>query len=1366
MAANQVQVRLQKLLNNELSSHDKKLLISAYDALVSILQTPEMRKQLSEEHELLFECISKIILTSYNKYFHGDQLRFLLDLTSSVCTLSMSQNQIIDNWLQNIEERTFEKQDCYNDDDDDDNLIENGTESGKGGKKRSIQKNHRNSEPTKVHEASARGKNNRKSPRNDSTNNLSKGSSKSANKKRYTVPFNNKSNADRQFNHSYIGGEYGHVRTDSTNEKESPIEIILSKRSQSRFARICRKSRELIDVWYNVEKRNKKFKLNLSRIRKLQKLYGENLSTIFHEKESIFYSLVCHVAQNDFLFGNDQYLALYDLKNILLPEKYSLLNRDRSIFCRQRTLIPLNEITEHIQTKPVIQQTIFNDFQEYIIRSTSPILFDLIKYLLKSNIFINIEYLEYFSNRILFDMKKDIFSNEQLDELHRYCGNRMKRFECNNRELWTERSILFQNDKTIQNDLNQWILALDQVLSTNLIEQINDEKIVVQHSFWYSTILIMASSNHLNKDQFERVLKSGIQSTLFNSIQKFYLQYYLNEGHAPITINELNLIKTQLENQNINEKKLAYEQMKIILDRSKPEFKNEEFKQLDDLIPMIHHHVLHRLISLVELIFSHTNIFSKEQLQELLDKFLYQSTIVRPLPSKKTKKLLASYSRSISLRELETNCLSPKSDLRKCILLLRSRRFMEKDGAYDLLAESIINIFKNRQKFSNEPCQELKNLLDEKFLGKERYYLINEAYKEFRTNKNNLLIFNRTILNQLLNKILLKDYQAHLDFINVLENISQSIDFKEISVEFEINRCLLTAIILIIIDADYSNSSDLLLCQQRLTTIIEKQIIFFPLLLSEQQYELITSPSTVTADIDLLISLLKTTLNESDLLIINRTLLNQLLNKILLKDYQAHLDFINVLENISQSINFKEITIEFEIKRCLLTTIILIIIDADYSVSSELILFQQRLTTMIEKQRILFSLLLSEQQYELITSPSTVTSNIGVLISLLKTDLNESNFSNLIYFIQNRLKQKPDFRKLINFLIYSFDNEFLSIRQTLQISNLIFRYSKLNNNNSEHFLQFLIELLQLEIHSSPKFFLKLIRCDQENDEIISQITIMLTMQTGTYATVEWKRSMLSLLQIIFDRSDNYEDLKDIALRSSMFQKVIFRQQLESYAKKTSDNQSDENKEPVAVPKNNNNNDTPTKHCELFRRLESDDESINALAISQLRTYLVNEQLSSEILLPTFVQALQFIFHNFRKFPRVSLSKWILLIAKNRGKIFSSGALCDQLLIDIVLGRFHMPTNIFTSLNRLIQSNKTDQRHDGLSKLRLLLRITRINCKENEAHNLPTISNQLYNAITHIVFDGKFNDHQVQLCVKAARNSWLLNSDHREKLNNI
>ncbi|CAF2025452.1 unnamed protein product [Rotaria magnacalcarata] len=39
------------------------------------------------------------------------------------------------------------------------------------------------------------------------------------------------------------------------------------------------------------------------------------------------------------------------------------------------------EALEHIQMKPKIQQSIFNDFQEYIIHSTSPISSDLIKYL-------------------------------------------------------------------------------------------------------------------------------------------------------------------------------------------------------------------------------------------------------------------------------------------------------------------------------------------------------------------------------------------------------------------------------------------------------------------------------------------------------------------------------------------------------------------------------------------------------------------------------------------------------------------------------------------------------------------------------------------------------------------------------------------------------------------------------------------------------------------------------------------------------------------------------------------------------------------------------------------------------------------------
>jgi hypothetical protein len=67
-------------------------------------------------------------------------------------------------------------------------------------------------------------------------------------------------------------------------------------------------------------------------------------------------------------------------------------------------------------------------------------------------------------------------------------------------------------------------------------------------------------------------------------------------------------------------------------------------------------------------------------------------------------------------------------------------------------------------------------------------------------------------------------------------------------------------------------------------------------------------------------------------------------------------------------------------------------------------------------------------------------------------------------------------------------------------------------------------------------------------------------------------------------------------------------------------------------------------------LESDDASMNALVVQQLHAYLLDEQLSPEILLPKFIQALQMIFKNSKKFPEVSLDEWARLISKNRGKV--------------------------------------------------------------------------------------------------------------------
>ena len=85
---------------------------------------------------------------------------------------------------------------------------------------------------------------------------------------------------------------------------------------------------------------------------------------------------------------------------------------------------------------------------------------------------------------------------------------------------------------------------------------------------------------------------------------------------------------------------------------------------------------------------------------------------------------------------------------------------MNNDEIYDFLTETIVNIFANQRKYSNEKCEELKNLIEKKTFGNRRCKLINENYQKFRINKKNLPSINPTILNQLLTNILSKDNQV------------------------------------------------------------------------------------------------------------------------------------------------------------------------------------------------------------------------------------------------------------------------------------------------------------------------------------------------------------------------------------------------------------------------------------------------------------------------------------------------------------------------------------------------------------------------------------------------------------------------------
>ncbi|UJR38217.1 hypothetical protein I4U23_030890 [Adineta vaga] len=1300
MAKMNFKVRLQKLLENEFSilSNDKNQFISGYKSLIDILRIPQLNKHLHGCHDLLFECISQIILTPFNHDFDDEQLSLLLELASNSCVLTMSQNQIIDGWLQNVEERTFEKPDNYTEEEeeeeeDDDDLYEDASESEEevNTKKNStrsrenpkhvtfaettsVSSKKKNSSLTQVvpnprlgHVAHSRGQcdghQNQLSETStrETKQNPKKELDSIRGKGRRTFPCDN-NNKD-----CYNCGKQGHVQYDcpkksnntkpisrgnaarvvNRNENErnrskesssssSSTETTLTESDQNRMQYLYNLSSKLLNSSQSNDERTQTFDLFLSSIKKLQDYHKTNLPKILQEKQSMFYSLFCHIAQNDFLFTNEQYLKFYELKDLLIPTKVNCLNKDRSIFCRQRQLTSLTIIEKHFDTTSQIQPIIFDDIQEYLIRSTSPIsgsLYDLIKHLFKSVIHIDKQCLDHFTQKILFEMKKEIFSSEQLQELHSYLDIRIKRYERHNqKQIWKERLNLFKNDQLSTVDLNQWIKEFQEILKSDSMDVKPTSTVIVDHAMWYFAVLFMGSSGHLNKEQYENLFNSAAQSLLFNTKQKFYFQFYLDEGHAPIMFKELKQIQVKLEGDDTDKKNTVYEEISKILERSKPEF--DQTLPIDDTIPIIDNYVLLRLISLVEVICSDTNTFSNEQCTILLDKFLQQSSIVRPLSNVEQQRLRSYYSRPMSLNELQNICSSNQFDIEDLLSIFKNRTLLTNDEVLDYLTKKICEIFRNQRKFSNDKCHELKSVIEKQIFGKQRYRIVNESFQKHRLNRKLLPLIDPTILNKLLTKILEQDHQAHLEFFTLLEEFSQRTDFDEMTISFEINRCLFSSIILIISERDFSNASNSNFYRQHLKTIFDKQREFFSYFLSEQQHKLILS----------------------------------------------------------------------------------------------------RLTTSL--------------------------SNLDLLIESIQTNMNETNYENLIHFIENDLKDKNDLDKLFNFILSTFDNQCLTITQTLQLSNLVIQHAKTFKN----LLQFLIDLLQLNIHISPKNLLNIIENNQETDQTMNQIITILKTPNGKYAIADWKKTMIRLVTIWFHRNENNQQLKDLAQQSPLFQTPIFRQQLESCW----NHPTDENSVILASagPKTTDKDDQSTAHRDMFRHLESDDPSTNALVIGKLHSFLVDKQLSKEISLQKFIQALQTVFKNSRKFVQIRLDEWATLIANNRGKIFTNDIQCDQLIINILCARLNLPIDTFTSLLRFIQSKKAHERHDGFQKLILILQNSQIKNENDPWNHLPTISNQLYDIITRVIFDQKYNDNQVRLCLTAAKKTCLLNSEHRQKLNEI
>ena len=781
--------RLRHLRDHELSvssARNRPVVLSGFQSLVDTLLTPQIDQHLYGHHDLLFECISRIFLSKAQKSLTDDQLKVLLETASNSRLLTMSQNQVIDAWYQNIDERTFEEPEDLNDDDDDDDdegdWSDDTSESEEQLPPRKVPETLRpasnqkspSSYPTNPHDAPARTAPNKKNAVRFDPAPQAKQEVRSAPAGRRqpnrAPPFDNKYGVNLDLYDCYICGQFGHVQYDCPTKQKNSSSAAKNKRPGST---LDEKGRALIEQMYNdaskllngcasPEERKKSFDALISGVQLLSDEYSKDVSVVFREKESTFYPLVCHIAQNEFLFTDEQYQRIHRFAKILIPKKHNSLRSNRLAFARQRTLLPLAIIAEHIKTVSQIQQTIFNDFQEHIIRAKAPVssdLFELIKHFLKSTIHVDETCFEHLTKRILFDAKKTIFSEVELADLQSAVEIRTHRLHRNQqKQVWKERLNQLKNEKLV-GDLKQWLSDFEEILQTDQVEKQELTGNVVDHAMWYFAVLSMASSGHLSKEQYETLLKHAMQSSLFNSNQKCYLQFYLERGQAPITLKELEHVKRQLESEKPEEKQQGFAQVKAILEREKPELPSS-----DEIIPVIDNHVLGRLISLAELISSAHQTFSTEQCHALLDAFLQHSRIVRPLSTADQQRLKSFYSHCLSLNELKAFCSSASFDLPGFLSLLKQRTLVTDEEVLDFLTPTITKIFEDRGKYSDEQCRELRAFVEKRIFGKKRTQLLNQVYLKARSNgqvpPTDVPKVQPTVLNQLLTNILRQDQQV------------------------------------------------------------------------------------------------------------------------------------------------------------------------------------------------------------------------------------------------------------------------------------------------------------------------------------------------------------------------------------------------------------------------------------------------------------------------------------------------------------------------------------------------------------------------------------------------------------------------------
>jgi hypothetical protein len=185
------------------------------------------------------------------------------------------------------------------------------------------------------------------------------------------------------------------------------------------------------------------------------------------------------------------------------------------------------------------------------------------------------------------------------------------------------------------------------------------------------------------------------------------------------------------------------------------------------------------------------------------------------------------------------------------------------------------------------------------------------------------------------------------------------------------------------------------------------------------------------------------------------------------------------------------------------------------------------------------------------TNRSAAT-DVDALLAAIDVNFDERLLTILLEFVRTKLNEKVHLEKIVSRLLSTFDSQCLPVKSTVRLTQSLLEHPMLDKQPSKNLLRFLLHLLQLNIHASPKSLLEKINRNPKDAHLHEQVTSFLEHPLGQHAPGKWKTTMVQLLQQLSQQYKDNDRWQHMIRSSPMLKTRTLQDSLKSYWGKTSE----------------------------------------------------------------------------------------------------------------------------------------------------------------------------------------------------------------------